>query len=374
MPMNNIPLVAQKLLGPNGQQIMADDPQQQQQAPPQQGGGGLVGALGQVFGGPNDPALSAAQNQAAQRQGLMQAGLATMMASQGRAGQPRPSLGAALATGAMAGQKTASAARRKQQIASIMDGVDVSTPQGIASAKAALLPLLASGDAGAVQMMNALNSMLPSDGAQVHVSRDGDMEIGRDKVTGQILWQNEVELSSEEQRKIGAEIRGVQLEERREFANDYRSTLQREGFDTLARYGRVAEIAQRGAEASGVTDDMLVNAYSQLIDPSVVREGDYQRVLNASGALDRGRSLIQRYMQGEKFGPETREELIRGINEMVAAHENAFQRTVRSPFVNRAQSAGFDDFETENMFPDPFTGINLPHIDLGSTGDGLDGY
>lgn len=71
-------------------------------------GGGLAAALASIFAGQDDPTLTAAQNLAARRQGLVRAGLQTLMVS--GAGQQR-GLGA-IAAGAVAGQETGTGARK----------------------------------------------------------------------------------------------------------------------------------------------------------------------------------------------------------------------------------------------------------------------
>lgn len=88
----------QRPLPPGTQGTMQAPPPQQKQ------GGGVGSALAQLFGGQDDPSLSAEENQKASRQARLQAGLQILAASQGGMG-PRPSALGAIAQGAMAGQQ-----------------------------------------------------------------------------------------------------------------------------------------------------------------------------------------------------------------------------------------------------------------------------
>jgi hypothetical protein len=94
-----------------------------QEAEPRSRRQSVLAALGQMFGGQDDPSLSAEQNRAARNQALMHSGLATILAS-----GPNPvGVNAAqiLAQGAMAGQEAGALARmgmaRQNDLADIQE-------------------------------------------------------------------------------------------------------------------------------------------------------------------------------------------------------------------------------------------------------------
>lgn len=374
-------LIANRLLSPRIRGLIGGigggeappDPQSPQ--PPQAAQGGGPGALSQLFGGVNDPNLNAEQNTRASKAARLQAGLATILASQDQR------FGGAIATGALVGQQAGAAARgaaikqvRTEQLQGLLADADLSTAQGIMDARAAILPLIAAGDTGALATNQALESFLPAGSENIDISESGGFRIARSRITGLELWRELIEQSPAERREERRDIASNAFEIRDKLGDDFRSESARH--QTLAQAGRIATTAVRSPNT--ITDQQLIVAFSQLIDPSVVREGEFTRVAGAGGTLDRMRGLKVRILRGEIPG-NIRELLVKSIKEMVALHSQVFKANTLDTFGRRARAAGIPEDELQNLFRDPYAGINIGGsnlgVDLGTvTGDPLDAY
>lgn len=139
---------------------------------------GAVGpALGQMFGGMDDPNLSAEENQRARRQALLMAGFTGMGASTGAPGGPAPSFGQVIGQMGMAGQQVGMGERQRimeqnalkaQQdaVAQRMQEIQAMFPEGqppnIEALRALGIRFAAEGDADSSQaIMRLLEMMQP---------------------------------------------------------------------------------------------------------------------------------------------------------------------------------------------------------------------
>jgi len=186
-----------------------------------------------------------------------------------------------------------------------------------------------------------------------------------------------VNQSPAEIRKERREVSEAAAMSRDRLEDDYRSELSVLQIPKLAIAARVGMAALKGDNA--VSDQALVVAFSQLIDPSVVREGEFARVAGAGGAVAKFRGLKDRILAGQV--PEgVRQLLIENIGEMVRLHREVFRINTIERLERRAKSDGLSADSIEFMFPDPFIGASFTTADVvGSNlgtqrGDSLDPY
>lgn len=156
-------------------------------------------ALGQVFGGQFDPRLSDEQNKAAQRQALMQAGLATIAAS-GPSFVPQ-SLAQILAQGAMAGQQAGAGARGQKayqaalQNPALLEGL---TPSQIALLQALppeqaaeFLSKIMTAKAGDPKVVGAGGALVSPDGSVLYTNPRPEGDLPGDLRA--VLWASGVD-------------------------------------------------------------------------------------------------------------------------------------------------------------------------------------
>ncbi len=166
-----LPGLLQNLQQPQGPPQAPPGPQMPPQQPQGQGGG-FQNALGQVFGGANDPRLTGDQNEAAKRQALLQAGLAILAS---------PESGIrAIAQGGLFGQRAGEQIReqtygRTQQERIALALRDPSLTARMSPDQQALIRLLPP-----EQAAEMLSKILFAPAGETKIGKPGDWIIGAD--------------------------------------------------------------------------------------------------------------------------------------------------------------------------------------------------
>lgn len=155
--------------------------------------GGVLGALGQLFGGFNDPNLSPEQNEQARRQAMLMAGLQGLVASQGAPGMPTPGLLPILAQSALVGQQAGAVFRQQaaqqaaqQALQQRFGSIFGEGPVGREQLRQAFAQAVAAGDVDSARAISTvIQAVEASERPRSRLSRP---EVVRDPNTGERIF------------------------------------------------------------------------------------------------------------------------------------------------------------------------------------------
>jgi hypothetical protein len=347
----------------------------------------IKSALGQTFGGVDDPNLSPEQNAAARRQALLQGGIAALLASRG---QQRPGLAAVIAQGAATGQQVGGMARldiaqqnalqaqaqRKAQLAQLIrSGMP---PEQL------IRELLAQGDSqGANAVIGMMNASRPEKPAGFMSVGDGVVfdpnsktfirdpnakpDVGKPSTAVHEGMNN----GKPELFRFGADGKPEWLgiapppkptgggTGRQEEAADFTQTMGlKNGFraettnaSKVATQLKRARVAGKGA----IGDQTLIAALQSMVDPlGSIREGDVQRLGGAGGLSEKAQFYYNRIGKKGELPTEIRRQLVDEI-EAIADEEREGVNGTLEQYRELAKQFKLDP---DRLFSDPFKGLD----------------
>lgn len=357
---------------------------------PQTGPGTAGGVFGRLFGGADDPNLTPEQNDAARRQALIQAGIATILSQRGGIEAAAEGLafgqqaGAASRANALAADELRRADDEQQRTAALrsnlLSTVDATDRGALAQAT---LILASQGDFEGVGQLVDLAESLPSDqfiqgqrGQLLHfnpttrsiteiqspedlpanrqLSQQGDVTRLVDLDTGGVIAEfdhRKIQSASD----LNADIRQ---------AIDLESKLNDRFFRQTADY---QEAFRRGRDALSAPenragDETMVIGFQKMLDAaSVVREGEFNRIYDVGGLQARAELWLNRIRSGGELAAETRD-IVRGeIRRLKAALEEDIG-VAAEPFIRQANSAGLNASNVvggmvANLIDNPFSDL-----------------
>lgn len=127
-----------------------------------------------------------------------------------------------------------------------------------------------------------------------------------------------------------------------ELAKEYSANAQAKNFmETASQYNRMIELksqAEQGKLAPGVFDIAVIKTMEKMLDPnSVVREGEFNNYLAASGIKENVKSLYERLVLGGKIPDTIRDSLVNAINtaygaarDSIAPFQESFMKNVEA--------------------------------------------
>lgn len=323
--------------------------------------------LGQLFGGQDDPRLTAEQNEAARRQAIMQAGLATLAASQesGASG-----LGS-IAQGAMYGQQAGAQGRemayartaedRIQQALQDPNVVGKLTPQQLAMVRlmppqdaARLLSQLAFAPAPEAKVVSDGGALVGPDGRVIYENANGGAALPADLRAALFEMGLSPDTMTPEQRAAALarymEIKRsgatqVNVGGQQDFQNQ--QSLSTSFERDVAVYQDVANsyatVRAAATNPSPAGDLSLVFAYMKMLDPgSTVREGEQAMARNAANIPERVRAQYNRLLGGgESLAPEQRADFLNQAKKLADQKQTQI-KPVLSRYERRARGIGMD--------------------------------
>lgn len=351
---------------------------------PQGNGGGFLGkvgdAVGQVFGGADDPRLSGEQNAMARKQAMIQAGLATM----GAAGQGMDAFGA-IAAGGMAGQEAGMGLRERAYAMTSQERLTkaLQDPRLMSlfnEQEQMLLAVLPPADA--VKMIQAKlqpkDQIAVADGTQIY-----------DPTTRTMVYENKADPKDEplpaelraaiwgmnmDPETLTPEDRKIAMEEyaklkkagasnttimtpRQEFADvntlagEYRRDIATHQIVAEA-YGVIRAIAQNPSAASDIA---LVYQFMKMQDPgSTVREGEYAKAEDARGVPETVRNLYNKLTTGEFLTAGQRADFVNQARKIAQTRQVMLQPTMK----RYRMRAGLVGMVPEMVVFDPFIDVD----------------
>jgi hypothetical protein len=319
-------------------------------------------ALGQVFGGADDPRLTPEQNAAARRQGLLQGGLSMMAAS----AQGAP-LNGALAAGASAGMEAgggmrAMNVRAAQMQAALQHLTNAGETGSIEATIQALLPMAASGDPHAQAVLSELRQL------HNNLGQREDRELTREQQRLQfeenLRDRIVARVESAQDRLVQRQIAQSNLALQREIAA--RSELLQQAQGISGQFNQQAapfvEMAQtyarlRSADDTISGDQVRLISLAKLISPAVRTNEEALEALAESGLSGRAQTFVRRVITGDaKMDPQTRREVEAQARRLANAAQQQLHGTVLPHYQQRAQAAGINP---SLVVYDPFAQFDL---------------
>jgi hypothetical protein len=331
--------------------------------------------LAQVFGGFDDPGLSGEQNARARKQALLQAGLATMMASGQGQGLP-----ASLATGAMQGQQVSGQAQamagRQNTMQQLQQVFGNGTPDKD-QLQQLMVQLLLQGDSEGAKAISEVLKSIGGDAAKLMPVNVGDKIILVDPFTGEPRREYDLAEGSAELERVDLGDRviwhpkgrpdqvlmslpkgtspdaraQVTFQRESELANQW-YTQNRDSFEIAEAYQRL----RSGATQTNVPGDLaILYNYMRMINPNMrLNENQVATVETAGGVPDRIRTLYNHTLRGSERLPEgTRREILSSA-EALAQGQNESLRRGATHFTGRARQVGIDP---SRVVRNPFDGL-----------------
>lgn len=351
-----------------------------------QGGflGQLGGAMGQVFGGADDPRLSPAQNEAARKQAMIQAGLATLGAT-GQGADPF----AAIAAGGMAGQEAGGAFREQAYAMTAHERLskalqDPRIMSMFTEQERMLIAVLPPNEA--VKMI--AEKLKPRDTTKVVgpgaalVDEKGTALYQQEKEPEPlppdlraVMWELGIDpesadpetkkMAMEEYAKLkrsGASSVTVNTAADKDFAQV--STLSGDYQRAIATHQVVADsygtVLATANDPSAAGDLSLIFAYMKILDPgSVVRETEFANAQNAASVPERIRAKYNQMVRtGERLTAGQRADFLDQATRIAQSRQNQL-RPIMERYKMRAGLVGmdpslvvFDPFEEVKTRPD----------------------
>lgn len=329
----------------------------------------LGGGLMQAFGGQNDPRLSEEQNRAAQRAAMMQAGLATIMASQ----ESGASALGSIAQGAMYGQQAGGQAREQAYARTAEERLsqalqDPTVTGKLTAEQRAMIRLLPPREA--VEMLTKI-AFAPA--AAPQVVADGGALVGPD---GRVIFENgkapnanlpadfDVALRSmgidpalatadqikaampvyQELKRSGAMNVNLNPAGQQEFGN--LNTLSASFQRDIAEHAGVANsygtVLAAASDPSAAGDLALLTSYMKMIDPGArVTDADFANAQNAAGVPEAIRAIYNRAKSGERLTPATRSDFVDRARRL-ADQKRGQLKPILSRYERRAKAVGLD--------------------------------
>lgn len=337
---------------------------------------GLSGALGQLFGGFQDPNLTPAENARARQQAMIQGGLASF-------GSDKRGL-ARLADAALVGQQFGQQTRNQmvqrkidlQELAieqaefqqeqerqarreHIFANTDMSDP---AQRTEAMGAVLAAGDFDAAQRINDFEKAMPEpelvDAGDSQIIWDprslevkGEIETPEefpegtqmvnlgtrsqlvDKATGEVIATFNHTLSPSELR----DRQDTVFDQTNALADDFRSET-----GNLQESLLLAEQARGAPAGDPAAQQTLVIALNKLLDPgSVVRQSEFARVQEVGGFQAEAQTFANRLMEQGQLPPEV-EEMLRNEIARLEQENRRQLGDIATQFAERANAFGLN--------------------------------
>lgn len=355
-------------------------------------GSRIGSAVGQVFGGGNDPILTPEQNQKAQAEAMVRAGLAMLGMSGSGAGW-----GQVLASGAMTGQEVGAGLRQQTYLSTQEERLRQALQNPRILAKLTpeqqdLIALLPPMEAGKMLMELAFakpaaplvvakdSAVIGADGQEIYRNQGAPEGPSLPVDLEAILWATGADPSQltpeqrtaalsryEELKRAGATNVNVGGDAQQRFTNtnSLATQFRQEIADALVVANGYAAVKVAANNPSPAADLSLVFAYMKMLDPnSTVREGEAASAANAGSVPERIRAQYNRALSGETFTAGQRADFLNQARLKAETVRQQIQPSLKR-FRSRAEDGGIDP---NDIIYDPFEGI------LGDQNDDLDGY